>query len=207
MTQPPPTKLATLILAAGQSRRMGQTKQLLTWHNNKTIIQHIIDELDQHTNAGLYIVLGSQHDEIQKSITHPSITWIINPDPDSSMITSIQLGLTAILQTSTITHTLLHPVDHPEIEHEVIKKLIEIAQPDRAIIPTYKDRGGHPALIPRSVIDVILKHSITDLDALGGLAGFWKANPHLIERRPFNDAPNLTLNINTPDQYKRVRFL
>jgi molybdenum cofactor cytidylyltransferase len=139
--------ISAIVLAAGESRRMGETKQLLDV-GGKPLLQHILDGIRQTKVDEVILVLGHKAERIQKKVSAPGAKVVLNPDYRQGMITSIRQGLEALDPRSDAFFIVLG--DQPGIEPKVYNLLIQEFQtrfPRKTIIlPTHKGRRGHPAL-------------------------------------------------------------
>jgi molybdenum cofactor cytidylyltransferase len=140
--------ISAILLAAGESRRMGRPKQLLTWQG-KTLLQHVLESLISSDADEIILVLGHEADRIKKSLPELPIKIVINPDYQQGMASSLRRGLLAMDPGSEAFLVLL--ADQPGIGPEIINTLISTfrqADPRRGIIrPVYRGRQGHPVLI------------------------------------------------------------
>src|SRR6185295_12087091 len=83
--------VAAILLAAGQSRRMGAFKPLLPF-GNKTVIERCIDYLQEGGVETIVVVLSHRADEVRKSLAAHQLIFALNPDPNSEMGASIAAG-------------------------------------------------------------------------------------------------------------------
>ena len=140
--------IVPIILAAGDSKRMGYPKALLPLGND-TFITRILRTLQ---NAGLakpVVLLGRAAAMIQPQIGDWPTQVVVNPDPDRGQLSSIQLGLTCLDSKSTAA--LIWPVDLPGVSEDLIFRLTELfvsLEPEIAL-PICGDRRGHPAIFHR----------------------------------------------------------
>lgn len=139
--------ISAIVLAAGESKRMGQTKQLLDV-GGKPLLQHILDRIRQTEVDEVILVLGHEAERIQEKILTPGAKVVLNPDYRRGMITSIQKGLQAMDPRCEAFFIVLG--DQPGIEPRVYNLLIREFRnrfPRKTIfLPAYKGRRGHPAL-------------------------------------------------------------
>ena len=162
-----------VILAAGESRRMGEPKQLLPF-GGKTMLQCVIDAFDVEQRL---VVLGHQADEIAKSIY--GTTVVLNPKYRAGMFTSVQAGLRALPAGTKVV--LLALCDQPRLQPVTVKKLVgEFA--GKILIPTYKGRQGHPLLFSSRYVAEILA-----MDQSLTLKHFLANHPDEIARSPVSD--------------------
>ena len=181
--------VAAILLAAGQSRRMGAFKPLLPF-GHKTVIESCIDYL--HRIQNIVVVLGHRADEIRGYIKNT--TTAINPDPNSEMGASIAVGIRALPRTTKAVVIAL--VDHPAVPASIVSTLIEEwKRGARIVIPTWQNRGGHPVLV-----DLSFREDLLTLDQKGGLRQLLKTHGSEVKRLPV-DSPFVARDMDTWDDY------
>jgi molybdenum cofactor cytidylyltransferase len=178
-----------VLLAAGRGSRMGQTKQLLPWGDG-TVVEASFDAIAPFCD-GMTVVVGADKEKIVEALGVRKFTCI-ESDPDSEQLTSIELGL-----SKATGDVLLHLADHPLVPSEVIPMIIS-AFSDKAIIPTSDGKGGHPVLIPQNVVA-----QIRGWNGEGGLRQFWEEHPQFVERLPIENAQDMLIDLDTPEDYAR----
>jgi molybdenum cofactor cytidylyltransferase len=184
---------AAILLAAGQSRRMGAFKPLLPF-GDKTVIENCLDYLQQGGVETIVVVLGHRADEIREKLKGRSVIFALNPDPESEMGASIAAGVKALPEASKAT--LIALVDHPAVPPTVVSTLIENwQQGSRLLVPTWKGRGGHPVLV-----DLSFKPELLNLDAGGGLRALFDSHQTVVARVPVN-SPYIARDMDTWDDY------
>jgi molybdenum cofactor cytidylyltransferase len=135
-----------MILAAGESKRMGEVKLLLPF-GGKTIIETIIENVVRSKVDKILVVLGSDKEKIEERIKNLPLEFAFNPDYRSGMLSSIQAGFKALPQD--VQAALIILGDQPSVSSKVINKLIA-AYKKRGkgiVLPVYKKERGHPVLI------------------------------------------------------------
>jgi len=140
--------ISAIVLAAGESKRMGQPKQLLTWQG-KTLLQHVLESLTHSDAEEIILVLGHESDRITKSLPTLPIKIVINQDYDQGMASSLRQGLLAMDPKSEAFLVCLadQPGIGPEIMNDLIREFRQ-ADPKRGIVrPVYRSLRGHPVLI------------------------------------------------------------
>ena len=182
-----------ILLAAGQSKRMGAFKPLLPF-GKKTVIESCIDYLREGGVETIIVVLGHRADEVRKRLEKHQVTFALNPDPKSEMGASIAAGVRALPATGRAT--LIALCDHPAVPASVVSTLIEAwYNGARLVIPTWQNRGGHPVLV-----DLSLKPELLNLSASGGLKTLF--DNHLSEvQRVEVDSPFIARDMDTWDDY------
>ncbi|KAF0247264.1 MAG: molybdenum cofactor cytidylyltransferase [bacterium] len=159
--------ISAILLAAGQSRRMGKFKQLLPF-GNKIFITSIITSLLAANIDELCIVLGHRSSDLinilSKEPYFNKLKIVINENYLLGMTSSIQAGLKVVNPNAKAF--LIALVDQPHIPTELINQLIESYYQNQALIvkPNYKGKSGHPI-----IIDVHCKEEILNLPIETGL--------------------------------------
>jgi molybdenum cofactor cytidylyltransferase len=140
--------ISAIVLAAGESKRMGRPKQLLEWQG-KTLLGHVLESLMKSDAEDIVLVLGHEADRIGKSLPALQIKIVVNPDYKQGMASSLRQGLLAMDPRSEAFLVLL--ADQPGIDSEVMNRMIrdfQRADPRRGIVrPVYRGLRGHPVLI------------------------------------------------------------
>jgi molybdenum cofactor cytidylyltransferase len=187
---------AAIILAAGQSRRMGAFKPLLPF-GNKTVIECCIDYLRQGGVETIVVVLGHRAEEVRQTFKNLPITFALNPEPDSEMGASIAAGVREL--PASAEATLIALSDHPAVSASVVSTLIERWKNGaRLVVPTWQNRGGHPVLV-----DLSFKPELLNLSSTGGLKAFLAAHPQEVERVPVG-SPFIARDMDTWDDYQAL---
>lgn len=147
-----------VILAAGQSKRLGQPKQLLTL-GEKTLLQHTIDSALK-LKFPVFVVLGANEKNIRQSIQHENIHIIINDEWEEGMASSIRKGISALKQLYMQTDGIIILVcDQPFIETSVLEILINEQKNNdvKAIACSYSNKLGTPALFHKSLFSELME--------------------------------------------------
>lgn len=142
--------IAGLILAAGESRRMGSPKPLLPFRG-ATFLNHLIALFSPHCSP-VVVVLGARADEVRSSARNDA-RYVVNPDYRIGMTSSMLCGLRAIpAEAAGILFTL---VDHPAVSAKTLSTLV--AEPRPLIrIPRFAGERGHPVWISRALFPELL---------------------------------------------------
>lgn len=144
--------ISSLILAAGESSRMGSDKALLAY-GGSTFLERIVATLRAAGMDHVTVVLGHHAAEIQRAVKLSGIEAVVNRDYRLGQTSSLQAGLQA-LDKQGVDAVVLCLVDHPAVSAEVVKMLITTFENSHApvVIPTHKGRCGHPVLIARPLL-------------------------------------------------------
>jgi molybdenum cofactor cytidylyltransferase len=150
---------AGLILAAGLSKRMGETKALLKI-GNETLIGR---QIKCFLNAGVknvFAVTGHDARSVEAAANAYNVKTVYNPDYKDGMFTSVKAGLRAVKREGC-TAVFLLPVDCVLATPQVINELIERYKQCKAkiVYPCHKGEKGHPPLFSAELIDEILAYN------------------------------------------------
>lgn len=135
-----------IILAAGESRRMRQPKQLLPF-GGKTMLECVIDAFRSPRVDEIRVVLGYMADEIAAKIAHTPCKIVRNDRYQQGMFTSMQAGLRRLPKKARIV--MIAVCDQPRLKRETVEMLIQKFETERhkILIPSYNGRQGHPPLL------------------------------------------------------------
>jgi len=148
-------RFSAVLLAAGASTRMGQTKALLPLGGH-TVIEQVVESLRAGGVADIVGVTGHHGDILQPVLQQVGIRVATNPHPDRGMFSSVQTGVRA-LDPETVAFFLL-PVDIPLVRPWTLRYLTDWFDPDapRIVNPCFQGRPGHPPLLPFRLVPSIL---------------------------------------------------
>src|SRR5512143_1124157 len=108
--------IAAIILAAGQSKRMGRPKMLLPW-GESTVIEHVIATFRQAGIEQVLVVTGGARQELQQAIARYPVVVVHNDNyADGEMLSSLQCGLKAM--PAEAQAALVGLGDQPQVREE-----------------------------------------------------------------------------------------
>lgn len=145
-------KTFAVVPAGGRSTRMGRPKLALPL-GGRTVLERVIDTLRQTPVAPILVVLGPHVAELAPLAEAAGACVLVLPTVTPDMRSTIEHGLRWLEerhQPTADSAWLLVPADHPTLQPDVIRQLLQARQdhPQRSIfIPTCTGRRGHPALI------------------------------------------------------------
>ena len=164
-------RVVGIVLAAGESRRMGRLKALLPFGPH-TVIEHVLQPLLQAELAAVTVVLGHRADDIAAVIAGLPIQLLHNPQYQHGMTTSVQVALRDI--TPVPDAYLLALVDQPHLHLAIIQQLLATFANTRKglVIPTYDGKRGHPI-----ILSAIYRQDVLALGLDQGLNVVTRAHP------------------------------
>lgn len=190
--------ITAVILAAGESRRIGSPKPFLTI-GDKTFVEVIVERLKTAGIHNVVVVLNHAHRNKLKEISLPDCSCIVNTRPGLGQLYSFQLALRAL--PSGTRAVLLCLVDHPCVRTETCRLLAaESAEsPQKILIPTFRGRKGHPVVFPRLLFQELLHTPL-------GLGAHSVVHEHSerVLLVPVSDE-GVVLDIDTRQEYLRIK--
>lgn len=190
--------ISAIILAAGESRRMGRQKLLLPYAGT-TLIEHIVLQVFESRVDETVIVSGCDHDAVSREIAHLGAVVIRNPDPARGMISSVRCGLEAINPAADAALVTLG--DLPGVRSAIIDLLIDEFQRSgkKIACPVFEGCRGHPLLFSTCYREeVMIGYSDT------GLRGLPAAHPDEVAEVVVVE-PAILEDVDTPEDYERIR--
>lgn len=191
--------LAAVVVAAGQSRRMGRPKLTLPW-GSTTIIEQVINVLIQCKLHPIVVVTGGNDREIRETLQTKPVFIIKNTGYEySEMVDSVKIGINSLPPETSAAMIVLG--DQPQIRPSVVGDLIHAFQSTHSllVVPSYQMHRGHPWLVEKS-----LWKDLTSLPEELTLRDFLNQHNEMIHYVPV-DTPSILSDIDTPDEYSRQR--
>lgn len=140
--------IACIILAAGQSRRMGKVNKLLAAIDGKPMVRWAAEAALASSASPVYVVLGHEAGAVRAALEDLDVTFIDNPDYAQGIAGSVKRGIAAL--PASIDGALVSLGDMPRITSGLIDRLIAAYNPveGRALcIPIWRGKRGNPVLI------------------------------------------------------------
>ncbi|MDT8414042.1 MAG: nucleotidyltransferase family protein [Flavobacteriaceae bacterium] len=191
-------KIVSVVLAAGEAKRMGKTKQLLPW-GKQTLIEHVIEQHLQTEVPEVYVVLGANFEEIKNQIKNYPVKILENTAWRSGLSTSIVAAAHHFAKEKVVADGILIALaDQPLLDADYLKTMLQMfdGSSDNIVATAYEKKCGVPAVFP-----------ISYLDALSGLSGDTGAS-QLINvdkgRITAVDPGEKAIDIDTPEVYHQV---
>ncbi len=151
-------RVAALLLAAGESSRMAGEHKLLRPIAGQALIRLPIQAAQAAVDAGLdpiFVVVGHRSGDIRDVLLDLPVRVLENPDFRKGLATSVQVGLLALLDDSSVGAVVVLLADEPEMSSRNISRIVQAWRDSGAVTvrAQYRDRPGHPVLIARAVLD------------------------------------------------------
>jgi molybdenum cofactor cytidylyltransferase len=191
--------IAALILAAGESSRMGSDKALLAYRGS-TFLEHIVNTLHDAEIERVAVVLGHHAEEIRRAVKLPATEVVVNQNYRAGQTSSLQAGLHA-LDRPDVDAVVLCLVDHPAISAEVVKTLVSTFEKSSApaVIPTYHGQRGHPVLMARQLFAGLL--ALSPNEGANTVVRKYRETTEFVEVQD----SGVVLDIDIPESYARIQ--
>lgn len=188
-----------IVLAAGESRRFGDSPKALALINGKTAIRSLVDRLLKTSLGEIIVVLGAKADEIAPHLPiDPRVRPTRNPDYKEGQTSSLKKGLEE-LHPETRAFLFL-PVDLPLLKTETVDFLINAyaQKKPHILIPIFDEKNGHPPIFCADLIK-----EFAALDNNQPLYTVQRRHADDILKIPVSD-PGTVLSFNTPQELEKI---
>ena len=196
--------LAAIVLAAGDSTRMGTPKALLADPDGRPFVTRIARTFGDADLDQLIVVTGAQHDAIVETLAAAGlagrVSCVRNPDPSRGQISSLWTGLDSVMRPD-LDAILVTLVDVPMVRSSTVRAVIDAWRRTRAPIvrPAIGDRHGHPVLFDRAVFDELRRAPLDE-----GAKGVVHAHAGSGVNVEVDDEGCL-VDVDTPGDYAQLR--
>ena len=190
---------AGVILAAGESSRMGRDKALLPWQGG-TFLSTAIRALQPLTDLVL-VVAGANAATLTPIVDAHAAFLVVNPDPAQGQFSSLRIGVQEVLNRGRDAG-IITLVDRPAASIATIRRLrdafLAAGDPVWAVVPEFGGKHGHPIVIGREMITAFL-----NAPASGSAREVEHSIQSHIQYLAVDD-PLVAANINTPDDFQNL---
>lgn len=193
-------KIAGVLLAAGQSRRMGPANKLLEELDGKCLVRHVAETLLSSGISQATAVTGHEADRIREVLGDLDLSFVDNPDFAKGLAETVKRGIAALPQD--VDGALICLGDMPRVKLSTMRKLLAAFDPveGRSIcVPVYKGKRGNPVLLARRFFAEIM-----ELSGDTGAKALIAAYEDQVAEVPVDD-PGIFLDLDTPEALAHAR--
>lgn len=189
--------IAGIVLAAGLSRRMGQSKVLMKV-GRRAIIRYVVESVLAGGVDAVWVVTGPDVEPIEAALAGLEVQLVVNPAPEEGQAGSVRTGIAALPES--VEAVLIALGDQPLMPPSIIPALLAARRtsPKLIVAPRYRDGQGNPVVFKREIFPELLR-----------LTGDEGARP-IIQKEPTRvewvelDLP-MPPDVDTPDDYEKIR--
>ena len=192
-------RIAIIVLAAGQSRRMGKNNKLVADVNGTAMVRHTLENIAGVVPDEPIVVTGHEADMVTAALAGLDLKIVHNPKFAAGLSTSLVTGLGAL--DDEVDGALVCLADMPRVSREDIKKLIAAFDPieNRAIcVPTFRGKRGNPVLWGREFFDPMSRVS----GDVGARHLIGAHDDKVVEVEV--DSDGVILDVDTPEMLKAI---
>jgi molybdenum cofactor cytidylyltransferase len=202
--------IAGVILAAGESSRMGRDKALLPWppktENSQggpagTILSSAIHAFSEFCDE-VFVVAGKNEAALRVVAYAEGASVLTNPAPERGQFSSLQTGLQEVPNRGRDS-AMVTLVDRPPASAKTLQTLVDAFQERGhevwAVVPEHAGKHGHPILLGREMITAFLRAPATS-----NARDIEHAHQNRIHYVAVND-PLVTMNVDTPEEYASLK--
>lgn len=188
-------RVATIILAAGNSERFGKPKPFLKFDDNYNFLEQIVSVYDKFGTIQIIVVIrDTLTDNLLSSINKfalSKIKIVKNSNNSFGRFYSLQLGVGSLTETN---YCFIQNIDNPFVDIKTLNEIYTNKNENSSIHPLYKGLGGHPFMLSRFILDKIKHESNFDINIREFLNRFNRIKVDV-------ENENVLININTPEDY------
>jgi molybdenum cofactor cytidylyltransferase len=194
-----PPKIAALVLAAGQSSRMGGHNKLLQEVDGQPLLLHAIDAAEGARTRPVVVVTGHAQNEVAALLQDRAVETVHNPAHATGMASSLRAGLSAL--PGDVDGVVVLLGDMPGVDAATVDRLIDAFDPDRGaaiVAASAGGRRGNPVLLARRFFP-----EVREIEGDQGAKPILQAYPEAIR---LVDCPAAFTDLDTPaalDAYRR----
>tara|TARA_B100000579_G_C22685188_1_gene782265 strand:+ start:201 stop:809 length:609 start_codon:yes stop_codon:yes gene_type:complete len=195
--------ISALILAAGESRRMGQRNKLFLPVGGEALLVKLVKSVCDSDVGQVLVVIGYEAEQIRQKLKGFPLSFVYNPSYSKGMTTSIKSGIKEVSQKCD--GLLICLADMPFINTSVINKLIHaycqnrIKEKRLIVVPVFQGQRGNPVLFSSEFRNDILEHT----KETGCKGVIMNNSDSVMEIEMGND--NILIDVDTEEDYKRAK--
>ena len=194
--------ISAVILAAGESRRMGKQNKLLLPVDGEALLVKLVKSICDSDVGQVLVVIGHEAEKIRRELKNFPLSFVINPNFSEGMTTSIKYGVMEV--SPDCDGLLICLADMPFINTSEINKLIHAYTQNRInekrliVIPVYQGHRGNPVLFSTEFREDILEHKMEY-----GCKGVIMKNFESVKEIEMDD-DSMLLDVDTLEDYQRA---
>ena len=194
--------ISAVILAAGESRRMGKQNKLLLPVGGESLLFKLVKSVCASDVGQVLVVIGYEADKIRLELKDLPLSFVYNPNFSEGMTTSIKSGVKEV--SPDCDGLLICLADMPFIKTSDINKLIRayvlnrIKEKRLIVVPVFKGQQGNPVLFSSEFRNDILEHKKGS-----GCRGVIMNYPESVKEIEM-DNDNMLLDVDTLEDYQNV---
>jgi molybdenum cofactor cytidylyltransferase len=207
--------ITAIVLAAGDSTRMGSPKALLPDSDGRPFVARLVRTFLAASIADVVVVTGARHDEIAGALerddaqggpwqpghgqSNGRVRVVRNEAPSRGQLSSLWTGLDAAKDPG-LEAVLVTLVDIPMVKDTTVRAVVEAWRRTRPPIarPAIGERHGHPVLFDRATFDELRRAPLEE-----GAKAVVRAHASEVMNVPVDDEGCL-MDVDTPDDYRRL---
>ena len=199
MEENAPSTVSAIVLAAGESKRMGEKNKLLLPYRGKAVIEHVVETILQSDVAEVVIVIGHEQEHIRGVLQDYRVSFAVNHHYEEGMGTSIRAG---IAHAGNHVGYMVCLSDLPLITSEEYSHLVRAFLDHRAkdshaiIVPRFEGQRGNPVTLSSIYRPAMLSHQ-----GVMGCRGIVKQHPDHVYFIDM-DTNHVVYDIDTPEAYQ-----
>jgi molybdenum cofactor cytidylyltransferase len=190
--------ITAIVLAAGESKRMGEPKMLMPW-GKSTVLQTVISTFQTAGLNDILVVTGGARQQVE-SLIGKTVQTIFNDGYEKGeMLSSIQIGLSAKMREASAALICLG--DQPQVNERTVRSICDtfLKNKSQIVVPSYQMQRGHPWLVARPLWDEIL-----EMKSPRTLRDFLKKHARKIHYVTV-DTPSVIEDLDTPEDYLKYK--
>lgn len=192
-------RIVAVLLAAGESRRMGERNKLVLPLQGKPLLRRTVETILASDITKLIVVLGHEADKARNALSGLAVETVVNDDYRSGQMTSVHAGLSAI--DETCDGVMICLTDQPLLTPQDLNDLIDgFANRTRGsiLVPTWQDQRGNPILLASEHLEAIVTGE-TNL----GCRRLLEKHPEQISTLAMSN-DHVVVDMDTPEAYEQV---
>jgi len=187
----PGSNIALVVLAAGRGERLGGVAKAMLDVGGTSFLAKIVKIA---ATSEAVVVVAEPFQQVVAAHAHDlGCHVVVNPAPERGMGSSVAVGFSNLLETSTAEAALLWPVDIPGVASATISTIKNCADRGRIVIPTFAGRGGHPVLVGAELWPALTQAG----HAVQGARGVFRQHQTVLSRIAVND-PGVLRDVDQP---------